>query len=100
MAAVKPVYYVLIGIILLLQYPLWFGSGGALAYWRLHQGIETQTSDNKKLLERNESLKAEVIDLKSGQEAIEERARSELGMVKANETFYQVVTSPRNPSEQ
>ncbi len=95
MRKVKPVYYVLIGLFLLLQYPLWFGSGGALTYWRLHQGIDAQVAENKKLHERNESLKAEVIDLKSGKDAIEERARSELGMVKTNETFYQVVTPPK-----
>ncbi len=95
MTNVKPVFYVLIGLFLLLQYPLWFGSSSALAYWRLHQGINTQVAENNKLQQRNESLKAEVIDLKSGQEAIEERARTELGMVKTNETFYQVVTSPR-----
>ncbi len=94
MRGVKPVFYVLIGLFLLLQYPLWFGSGGALAYWRLHQGIDVQVAENKKLHERNETLKVEVIDLKSGQDAIEERARTGLGMVKANETFYQVVTSP------
>ncbi len=91
----KPVFYVLIGLFLLLQYPLWLGSSSALAYWRLHQGIDTQVAENNKLQQRNESLKAEVIDLKSGREAIEERARTELGMVKTNETFYQVVTSPR-----
>ncbi len=100
MRGVKPVFYVLIGLFLLLQYPLWFGGGGALAYWRLHQGIDAQVVENKRLHERNESLNAEVIDLKSGQDAIEERARAELGMVKTNETFYQVVTSPkRSPGQ-
>ena len=96
MIKVKPVLYALAGLFLLLQYPLWFGSSSALAYWRLHQGIEAQTAENQKLHERNESLKAEVIDLKSGQDAIEERARTELGMVKAKETFYQVVTPPKH----
>jgi len=95
MSGVKPVYVILIGLFLLLQYPLWLGSGGALAYWRLNKGIDKQLVENKRLHERNESLKAEVIDLKSGQEAIEERARSELGMVKTNETFYQVITIPK-----
>jgi len=92
---VKPVLYALAGLFLLLQYPLWFGNSSALAYWRLHQSIDAQTAENQKLIARNEALKAEVIDLKSGQDAIEERARTELGMVKANETFYQVVTSPK-----
>lgn len=58
-------------------------------------GHRCQVVENKRLHERNESLKAEVIDLKSGKDAIEERARSELGMVKTNESFYQVVTPPK-----
>jgi cell division protein FtsB len=89
---VKPFAYVLIGFLVLLQYPLWFGSGGALAYWRLQQGIDAQQEENARLQERNRALQAEVVNLKSGLDAIEERARAELGMVKRDETFYQVVT--------
>lgn len=58
---------------------------------RLQQAIEDQKAENKKLSERNEALSAEVKDLKQGYEAIEERARSELGMIKKDETFYQIV---------
>ena len=89
----KPVAYVLIGFLVLLQYPLWLGSGGALAYWRLQKGIDAQQEENAVLQERNRALQAEVVNLKSGLDAIEERARAELGMVKRDETFYQVVTN-------
>ena len=84
------------GLVLLLQYPLWFGSSGALASWRLNQEISAQKTENARLLERNRALQAEVINLKSGLDAIEERARAELGMVKRDETFYQVI-APRQP---
>ncbi len=88
--------YCLVGLLVVLQYPLWFGSGGVLALWRLNREIAAQRGDNLQLKERNAALEAEVGDLKRGYEAIEERARSELGMVKKGETFYQVIdTRPR-----
>jgi cell division protein FtsB len=88
--------YCLVGLLVVLQYPLWFGSGGVLALWRLNREIAAQQADNLGLKERNAALAAEVNDLKQGYEAIEERARSELGMVKKGETFYQVIdTRPR-----
>lgn len=87
----KFLIYTLIGLLVVLQYPLWFGSGGVLTLWRLNREIATQKIDNAKLKERNAALEAEVNDLKQGYEAIEERARAELGMVKKGETFYQVI---------
>jgi cell division protein FtsB len=86
--------YALIGLLVLLQYPLWFGSGGVLAYWRLHQEVQAQTTENSRLRERNLALQAEVVNLKSGLDAIEERARDGLGMVRKNETFVRVVEPP------
>ncbi|MFQ5936317.1 MAG: cell division protein FtsB [Acidiferrobacterales bacterium] len=86
--------YLLIGLLLALQYPLWFGHGNALAIWRLHQQAQTQGTENTRLRERNQALVAEVMDLKHGLEAIEERARVELGMVKQGETFFHVVEDP------
>ncbi|HLD14238.1 MAG TPA: cell division protein FtsB [Burkholderiales bacterium] len=83
--------YTLIGLLVVLQYPLWFGSGGVLTLWRLNREIAAQKVDNAQLKERNAALEAEVNDLKQGYEAIEERARAELGMVKKGETFYQVI---------
>jgi len=83
--------YCLVGLLVVLQYPLWFGSGGVLALWRLNREIAAQQADNLALKERNAALAAEVNDLKQGYEAIEERARTELGMIKKGETFYQVI---------
>ncbi len=83
--------YILAGLLVVLQYPLWFGSGGVLALWRLNREIAAQQVDNLALRERNAALEAEVGDLKRGYDAIEERARNELGMVKKNETFYQII---------
>ncbi len=78
-------------LLLLLQYSLWFGNGGLLRVWQLSDAVEQQKAENSKLRERNEALEAEVRDLKKGLEAIEERARSDLGMIKKDETFFQVV---------
>lgn len=85
------VRYILLGLLLVLQYPLWFGSGSVPAVWRLHQQVEAQRTENIRLGERNKALIAEVLDLKHGLDAIEERARAELGMVKEGETFFHVV---------
>src|SRR6185295_16046894 len=88
------IFYVVAAMLLLLQYPLWFSSGGVFAVWQLKHEIAGQRSENTKLRERNAALDAEVNDLKQGSTAIEERARTELGMVKKGETFYQVVGDP------
>lgn len=85
------VLYIVGGLLLLLQYPLWFGSGGVFAVWQLKREIAMQQTENARLRERNAALTAEVNDLKQGSAAIEERARAELGMVKKGETFYQVI---------
>ena len=80
----------LVGLFALLQYDLWFGESSLPDLWQLQQSIVQQHQDNKMLKERNASLAAEVADLKQGSHAIEERARSELGMVKKGEVFIQV----------
>ena len=82
---------ILFSLLLVLQYTLWFGNGGLLRLWQLNAKVEGQKVENKQLTERNRALEAEVIDLKQGLEAIEERARSDLGMIKRDETFFQVV---------
>ena len=82
---------VLVVLIALLQYPLWLGKGSWLRVWDLNQQIEKQQEINAGLHVRNDKLDAEVRDLKQGYAAIEERARSELGMVKQDEVFYQVI---------
>ena len=78
-------------LFVLLQFKLWFGDGSIKDGWRLNDAIAAQSSENAQLKERNQTLIAEVDDLKQGLEAIEERARNELGMIKKGETFYQVV---------
>jgi len=87
----KPVVIALAVLFLVLQYKLWFEKGGVSEVWRLRNAIETQSQQNKEFAERNKALEAEVNDLKSGQAAVEERARNDLGMVKPNEVFYQIV---------
>ena len=77
-------------LILLIQVPLWLGKGGWLTAWRLESKLETERAKNLQLEERNAALTAEVRDLKQGTEAIEERARSELGMVRRDEIFFQI----------
>jgi cell division protein FtsB len=81
----------LIGLLLVLQYRLWFGDGGTTEIGRLRTEITQQRKENEVLHERNRTLAAEVQDLKKGTTAIEERARTDLGMVGKGETFYQVV---------
>ena len=79
-------------LVLLLQYRLWLGEGGMREVTRLRAEIGAQREENGQLKERNRTLAAEVLDLKKGTTAIEERARTDLGMVGSGETFYQVVT--------
>lgn len=77
--------------LLALQYRLWVSPNGMRDVWRTEQAIEAQAEENARLAERNKTLAAEVRDLKEGRTAIEERARTDLGMIGANETFFQVV---------
>ncbi len=87
----RVVTYILLALLLLLQYPLWLGKGSWLKVWDIGQQVEAQKQINEQTQKRNAALDAEVRDLKSGTEAIEERARSELGMTKQSEIFFQVV---------
>ena len=81
---------VFVALILAIQYPLWLGKGGWLRVWEVDRQLDTQQQKNASLETRNGALAAEVKDLKQGHEAIEERARYELGMVKKDEVFFQV----------
>lgn len=81
----------LAALLVLIQYPLWLGKGGWLRVWDLdHQFVEAERK-NDELRARNAKLASEVQDLKEGTGAIEERARYELGMIKENEIFVQVI---------
>ena len=78
-------------LIVLIQYPLWLGKGGWLRAWDMNRQLEVQHAKNQQLETRNAGFAAEVRDLKQGTEAIEERARYELGMIRPDEVFYQIV---------
>lgn len=87
----KWLWVLLVIFILGLQYRLWVGENSLAELWGVKLKMQEQAAVNDKLEARNDALKAEVADLKQGLDAIEERARSELGMIKENETFYQLV---------
>lgn len=91
MRALRIMVLVLLVLLAWLQYRLWFGNGGKREVADLQQQVAQQKHDNSGLKQRNDALAAEVEDLKSGEAAVEERARSELGMIKPGETFYRVV---------
>jgi cell division protein FtsB len=87
----KLLAFVLVALIALIQYPLWLGKGSWLRVWEIGQQTESQRAVNQKLQARNGALDADVRDLKQGVEAVEERARGELGMVKQDEIFFQLL---------
>ena len=87
----------LAALIVLIQYPLWMGRGSWFRAWEVDQQIRAQRETNRQLQGRNSALEAEVRDLKVGLEAIEERARSELGMIRQDEIFFQVL-EPSSPA--
>ncbi|MGB8636348.1 MAG: cell division protein FtsB [Rhodanobacteraceae bacterium] len=88
----RVIFALLFVLLLILQYTLWLGDGGYRDVSWLRKQVAAQKAENKRLEERNKALAAEVEDLKQGKQAIEGRARSELGLIKPGETFYQVVT--------
>ncbi len=91
---------VVLAVVLLaaLQYKFWLGNGGQQEVAALQAQVEAQQAENRQLQARNDALAAEVADLKAGGEAVEERARSELGMVKPGETFYRVIDGAQVPA--
>jgi cell division protein FtsB len=91
---VKWVIAILISLLLLLQFRLWVGDGGIPEVLHLEQELDAAKQEQAQLEERNNELHAEVSDLKQGLDAIEERARSELGMIGKDETFYQILDTP------
>jgi cell division protein FtsB len=96
--SVRWFWLILLLMAVALQYRLWFGEPSLPQIWQVQRDIEEQRQINQRLLERNSELEAEVQDLKRGLSALEERARSEMGMIGKEETFYQVV-KPLTPSE-
>jgi cell division protein FtsB len=91
---VKPITLALAAVLIALQYPMWLGKGSWMKVWELDRQLAQQKGSTARLKARNEALDAEVRDLKQGFEAIEERARFELGMIRKDEVFFQVVAAP------
>ena len=91
MRVLRAVVLLLVVLLGWLQYRLWFGNGGQREVAVLQADVTRQEEENARLGQRNDALAAEVQDLKSGEAAVEERARSELGMIRPGETFYRVV---------
>ena len=92
----KTFTYVLVALIAAIQYPLWMGKGSWLRVWEFSTKVDQQKEKNVQLAARNAGLDAEVRDLKQGSEAVEERARVELGMIKPGEVFYQVTDKSKD----
>lgn len=91
---------ILVGLLGLIQYPLWLGKGGWLRVWELDRQLDAQRAGNERLRARNGALDSEVRDLRQGQIAVEERARYELGMIRADELFVQLSERPPSPALQ
>lgn len=87
---------ILAGFLIALQYPLWFGKGGWLRVRDLQQQVDTQKSATARLDTRTRAFDAEVRDLRTGFDALEERARSDLGMIKQDEVYFQL--APATPT--
>ena len=85
--------YVFIALIIALQFPMWLGKGGWLQVREYDRQVTLQREANARLKARNDALDADVRDLKTGYEAVEERARSDLGMIKHDEVLFQLQTS-------
>lgn len=98
----KKIIVLLVVLLVLLQYKIWLGDGGIPRILQLQEEVDTVQLQVNKLKERNQALEAEVQDLKKGLDAIEERARSDLGMIGQDEVYYQVIDKKpptRSPSE-
>jgi cell division protein FtsB len=91
---VKVLAAILGALILAIQFPLWLGKGGWLRVWEVDAQVAAQRARNAQLEARNAGIAAEVRDLKQGLDAVEERARYELGMVRPDEVFFQIVEKP------
>jgi len=92
--AMRVLAFVLLALLVTIQWPLWFGKGGWLRAWELERQLGAQRGVNGTLNARNAELSAEVASLREGRDAIEERARRELNMLREGEVFFQIVDPP------
>ncbi len=90
---------ILVLLLLVLQYRLWVGEGSLAEVHALRQEVAVQRAELEAMQQRNNALRAEVKDLKKGLDAVEERARSELGMIRDSEEFYQIINVPKEKSK-
>ncbi len=90
----RMVMVVLVVVLVLLQYKLWFSATGVPQWLYLQQQLKTQQATNQKISAQNDAVEANIVGLKSGEEALEEQARFELGMVKDDEEYYQLIDRP------
>jgi cell division protein FtsB len=88
---------VLVGLLIALQYAVWFSKNGELDLATTQRDIQIQEEVNEKLRQRNQEMYAEIDDLRQGFDAIEERARNELGLIKDDETFYRIIGDENRP---
>lgn len=87
----RPIFIILIIALVVLQHKLWLGDGNIIQWIKLEKKLEAHKNENDKLAARNKALDADIKELKSGDQALEEQARYELGMIKDNEVYYQFV---------
>lgn len=87
----RPVYIILILALVVLQHKLWLGDGNLIQWVKLEKKLEEHQHQNDKLAARNRAMEADIRELKSGEQALEEQARYELGMIKETEVFYQFI---------
>lgn len=87
----RPIFIILIITLIVLQHKLWLGDGNLIQWVALQKKLATYEQENNKLIARNKALEADIKELKSGDQALEEQARHELGMIKENEDYYQFV---------
>lgn len=87
----RPIFIILIIALVVLQHKLWLGDGNIIQWIKLEKKLEAHKNENDKLAARNKALDADIKELKSGDQALEEQARYELGMIKGNEVYYQFV---------
>lgn len=87
----RPVFIILIIALLVLQHKLWLGDGNLIQWVSLQEKLAAHEQENDKLVARNRALEADIKELKNGDQALEEQARHELGMIKGNEVYYQFV---------
>jgi len=92
MIVMRLLYFVLISILSLLIYHFIAGNNGVMDYSRIEREVIVQQMNNQVLIDRNTALKNEILDLRNGYDAIEERTRNELGMIKEGETFYRIIS--------